>query len=290
MSRALGVVLVLGLSATLALGAVEFVLKNGQKIRGTDFRLEGDLYIVKMESGGSVTLPKELVSSMELTGEGEDAGDIANVVSSPEPPARADSGRQAAAPPDLRAIQPPSASQDQVYPGVEQRRPPPDLPPGFRVAEPEDLGKSDWDGGTWQPEDALKDNRWVPEDAFKKRKTSFRPSALVRDSKTDSKSPMGEGPLEEGLASWYGERFHGKTTASGKPYDMNAFTAAHPSLPFGTLVMVTNERNQKSLVLEITDRGPSIEGRIINLSFAAAQQIEMVQQGIVPVHVQILGT
>ncbi|MGC8967284.1 MAG: septal ring lytic transglycosylase RlpA family protein [Thermus sp.] len=79
--------------------------------------------------------------------------------------------------------------------------------------------------------------------------------------------------LEEGLAVWYGPGFHGKRTASGEVYDMHAFTAAHPSLPFGTRVRVTNLRNGKSVVVRINDRGPFGGRYIIDLSYAAAKAI-----------------
>lgn len=77
----------------------------------------------------------------------------------------------------------------------------------------------------------------------------------------------------EGLAAWYGPRFHGRRTASGEPYDMYAFTAAHRSLPFGTRVRVTNPGSGQSVVVRINDRGPFTPGFIIDLSYAAAQRI-----------------
>ncbi|HEU4740719.1 MAG TPA: septal ring lytic transglycosylase RlpA family protein [Meiothermus sp.] len=77
----------------------------------------------------------------------------------------------------------------------------------------------------------------------------------------------------EGLAAWYGSKFHGRRTASGEPYDMYAFTAAHRSLPFGTRVRVTNPRNGQSVIVRINDRGPFTPGFIIDLSYAAAQRI-----------------
>ncbi|PZA06941.1 MULTISPECIES: septal ring lytic transglycosylase RlpA family protein [unclassified Meiothermus] len=76
-----------------------------------------------------------------------------------------------------------------------------------------------------------------------------------------------------GLAAWYGSKFHGRTTASGEPYDMYALTAAHRSLPFGTQVRVTNPRTGRSVVVRINDRGPFTPGFIIDLSYAAAQRI-----------------
>lgn len=81
------------------------------------------------------------------------------------------------------------------------------------------------------------------------------------------------GFIQEGLAVWYGPGFHGRRTASGEVYDMHALTAAHPSLPFGTRVRVTNLRNGKSVVVRINDRGPFGGRYIIDLSYAAARAI-----------------
>jgi len=79
--------------------------------------------------------------------------------------------------------------------------------------------------------------------------------------------------VPDGLASWYGADFHGRRTASGARYDMNEFTAAHKSLPFGTLLRVVNEQTGKAVLVEVTDRGPFIRRRVIDLSRAAAQFI-----------------
>jgi rare lipoprotein A len=94
--------------------------------------------------------------------------------------------------------------------------------------------------------------------------------------------------MQTGLASWYGPDFHGKTTSSKEVYDMNDLTAAHRSLPFGTYVMVTNLDNRKSIIVRINDRGPFIEGRIIDLSYAAAKTLDMVGPGVVPVRIEVL--
>lgn len=79
---------------------------------------------------------------------------------------------------------------------------------------------------------------------------------------------------QAGMASWYGSKFHGRTTASGERYNMNALTAAHKSLPFGTKVKVTNQKNGKSVVVTINDRGPFVKGRAIDLSKAAHKKID----------------
>ena len=92
-----------------------------------------------------------------------------------------------------------------------------------------------------------------------------------------------------GIASYYGARHHGKRTASGEPFDQNALTAAHPTLPFGTRVLVTNLSNDKSVVLRINDRGPHTRGRLIDVSRKAAQQLDMLRSGTAKVRVQGLS-
>src|SRR5208337_4371162 len=90
-----------------------------------------------------------------------------------------------------------------------------------------------------------------------------------------------------GTASWYGEKFQGKQTASGEPYDMRDFTAAHPSLPLGTLVKVTNLRNGKAVVVRINDRGPVVEGRIIDVSDSAARALGFKERGVQKVRLEL---
>lgn len=82
-----------------------------------------------------------------------------------------------------------------------------------------------------------------------------------------------------GIASWYADRFHQKRTASGEPYLKDALTAAHRSLPFGTMVHVENLRNGKSVIVKINDRGPFHSGRIIDVSRAAAKELGFIRQG-----------
>jgi rare lipoprotein A len=94
---------------------------------------------------------------------------------------------------------------------------------------------------------------------------------------------------ETGIASWYGHPYHGRAAANGEIYDMEKLTAAHRTLPFGTSVRVTNLTNSKWVDVRITDRGPFIDGRIIDLSHAAAQAIDMVGPGIAQVRVDILS-
>ncbi len=95
---------------------------------------------------------------------------------------------------------------------------------------------------------------------------------------------------ETGYASWYGGKFNGRQTASGEIFDTNKMTAAHKTLPFGTLVKVTNLNNGESVQVRINDRGPFVEGRIIDLSRAAAAHIGMMSTGIAPVKVEIIST
>ncbi|MEC5322248.1 septal ring lytic transglycosylase RlpA family protein [Aurantimonas sp. A3-2-R12] len=91
-----------------------------------------------------------------------------------------------------------------------------------------------------------------------------------------------------GAASYYGKRFHGRTTANGEKFNMNSMTAAHKTLPFGTKVRVTNQRNGKSVVVRINDRGPYAGGRVIDLSKAAASKIGMIQSGTARVRLDII--
>jgi rare lipoprotein A len=93
---------------------------------------------------------------------------------------------------------------------------------------------------------------------------------------------------QEGLASWYGGKFQGRQTASGEIFDTNEFTAAHKTLPFGTIVKVTSLENDKSTVVRINDRGPFIPGRIIDLSRAAAAAIGLAGTGVAKVRIEVL--
>ena len=102
-------------------------------------------------------------------------------------------------------------------------------------------------------------------------------------------TPAIEGAVEVGTASWYGHPYHGRRTSSGEIYDMDQMTAAHLSLPFGTRVRVTNLTNNESTEVRITDRGPFIGGRIIDLSRAAARQISMIGPGTARVRVEVVA-
>ncbi len=92
-----------------------------------------------------------------------------------------------------------------------------------------------------------------------------------------------------GMASWYGPGFHGKKTASGKRYNMNAMTAAHTTLPFGTRIRVTNLENNRSVILTINDRGPFAKGRIIDVSKRAAKRLGFIVKGETRVRVQAVA-
>jgi rare lipoprotein A len=96
--------------------------------------------------------------------------------------------------------------------------------------------------------------------------------------------------IQQGIASWYGADFHGKQTSSGEVYDMYQLTCAHNTLPLGTMVMVTNLENGRSVELKVNDRGPFVKGRIIDLSYAAARMLDMHEQGTAAVRVEVIGS
>jgi rare lipoprotein A (peptidoglycan hydrolase) len=102
--------------------------------------------------------------------------------------------------------------------------------------------------------------------------------------------PVAIGHEEAGLASWYGHPYHGRRTASGEVYDMGQMTAAHRTMPFGTWVLVTNRNTGRSVEVRINDRGPFEKGRIIDLSYAAAQQLGAVGPGVIPVRLRVIAT
>jgi rare lipoprotein A len=96
-------------------------------------------------------------------------------------------------------------------------------------------------------------------------------------------------PYQIGTASWYGETFQGKPTASGEPYEMYDMTAAHLKLPMGSYVKVTNLRNGKSVVVRVNDRGPVVPGRIIDLSYGAAQALQFKRRGLQRVRLDLVN-
>ncbi len=99
----------------------------------------------------------------------------------------------------------------------------------------------------------------------------------------------GHGHVERGVASWYGEKFHGRRTSSGEPYDMYAMTAAHKTLPLPSYARVTNLSNGHSVVVRINDRGPFVDNRIVDLSYTAAQRLDMVGPGTAFVELEVLA-
>jgi rare lipoprotein A len=99
---------------------------------------------------------------------------------------------------------------------------------------------------------------------------------------------LGIDAVQEGLVSWYGAAFHDRPTASGERFDSDGYTMAHPTLPFGTEVKVTNLRNGRSVVVRVNDRGPHVGQRIADLSQAAAAQIGMLRRGVVRARIEVL--
>ena len=128
------------------------------------------------------------------------------------------------------------------------------------------------------------------EEAKRSTSSEAQPKATMaapkRSRPADNAAPI---YTEEGNASWYGEPFHGRKASNGEIYDMNKLTAAHRTLPFDSMVRVTNLNNGKTTMVRITDRGPFVDNRIIDLSRAAAQEIESIGPGIVPVRIEVLS-
>jgi rare lipoprotein A len=117
------------------------------------------------------------------------------------------------------------------------------------------------------------------------------PAANATPASLAPQKPAGReaAKMLRGVASWYGGVFNGRNTASGERFDMYAMTACHPTLPFGSVVRVVNLENSRSVVVRITDRGELVEGRIIDLSYGAAQKLLMTRPGLVPVKLEVLS-
>jgi len=113
--------------------------------------------------------------------------------------------------------------------------------------------------------------------------------ALQPSARPAEPTPVEQGSTEKGIASWYGEPYHGRRTASGEVYDMHQLTAAHKTLAFHTIVRVTRRDTGADVKVRINDRGPFIEGRIIDLSFAAAKKIHLDIDGVAPVKIKVIG-
>ena len=108
----------------------------------------------------------------------------------------------------------------------------------------------------------------------------------IASSSTNIPSLRGE--IWYGNASWYGRKFHGKKTSSGEKFNRNKLTAAHKTLPFNTKVLVTSLRNNRSVVVRINDRGPFVGDRIIDLSEAAAKELDLKDQGVTSIRMQVV--
>src|ERR1700675_374063 len=113
-------------------------------------------------------------------------------------------------------------------------------------------------------------------------------SQTSRIPKSEVRKQAKTKPYQVGTASWYGEYFDGKTTASGEDYDMYDMTAAHPTLPLGSYVRVTNLHNGRAVVVRVNDRGPIVQGRIIDLSYGAAQVLQFQEQGLHRVRLDVV--
>ena len=114
-------------------------------------------------------------------------------------------------------------------------------------------------------------------------------SGKTQNSVHPGKVPTAK-PYQIGTASWYGDYFQGKATASGEPYNMYDLTAAHPTLPLGSWVRVTNLRNGRAVVVRINDRGPVVPGRIIDLSYNTARVLQFKSQGLQRVRLDVVRT
>ena len=143
-----------------------------------------------------------------------------------------------------------------------------------------DFGK---DGSTIVPVSEKRFSNQVDGDTIKKDTLSIENEKMVDEimERTATK-------ISTGVVSWYGDKFHGRKTASGEKYDKHELTAAHKSLPFGTKVKVTNIRNGKSVVVEINDRGPYAKSRVLDLSQAAFSEIGHTNTGVMQVEYEIM--
>ncbi len=110
--------------------------------------------------------------------------------------------------------------------------------------------------------------------------TEVKTKPTVKKAKPIAKTKPKGNTFQQGMASWYGPGFHNRLTANGERYNMNAMTAAHKSLPFGTMVTVQSVRTGKTVTVRINDRGPFVKGRVIDLSRAAAKKLGMHKSGV----------
>ena len=129
----------------------------------------------------------------------------------------------------------------------------------------------------------------TPAPRYKSGKSSF--SAKQKKKNSKSKKKLSYNPKKmvyKGISSYYGPQFHGKLTANGEIFDMYGVTAAHKELPFNTVVRVTNIDNNKSLILRINDRGPYIDGRILDCSYGAAKKLDFLNKGTTNVEIRVI--
>ncbi len=117
--------------------------------------------------------------------------------------------------------------------------------------------------------------------------SSISPAGMAQQSATQAAQPQHHW-YQTGRASWYGQLFQGRQTASGENFDMNAMTCAHPTLPLGSLIKVTNLRNHRSVIVRVNDRGPVTPNRIVDLSYAAASFLGFGRRGTAPVRLDLL--
>lgn len=129
----------------------------------------------------------------------------------------------------------------------------------------------------------------VPEDQATDHRLPATQKPYVINNKRYYPIPSAKGYNEKGIASWYGGKFHGRKTANGEVYDMHSMTAAHKTLPMNTMLLIKNLDNGKNTVVRINDRGPFVEGRIIDLSYKAAQSLGIAKKGVVRVQAVALG-
>ena len=115
------------------------------------------------------------------------------------------------------------------------------------------------------------------------------PPSYTVNGRTYRVSAESTGYAERGVASWYGSKFHGRSTSNGERYDMYAMTAAHKTLPIPSYVEVTNLLNGRRIVVRVNDRGPFVDDRVIDLSYVAAAKLDMLKMGTAPVEVRAVG-
>jgi len=144
------------------------------------------------------------------------------------------------------------------------------------------------DGPPARPRDVSNVPDAVPRDHPRSRYGN--PDSYEVDGRRYQVLESADGFVQRGIASWYGKKFHGKRTSSGEPYDMYAMTAAHKTLPLPSYVTVKNLRNGREVTVKVNDRGPFVDNRIIDLSYAAAAKLGMLNTGTAPVEIRLAGS